>query len=50
MINKILFPNILIEWIGNNHYELLLPNNLNLNDYPIEYKNINKMIVLNTNK
>ena len=32
------FPTILIAWVGNNYYQLLLPINLNLNKYPIEYK------------
>ena len=30
-------PIILIAWINNNHYELLLPNGLNEEEIPIEY-------------
>ena len=47
-------PIILIVWIRNNHYELLLPNNLNKYAYPIElYKlkiNTNNVKIPNINK
>ena len=41
-------PTILIAWINNNHYELLLPKTINYENLPIEYKNhINLMKNLN---
>ena len=37
-------PIILIAWINNNHYELLLPNGLNEEEIPIEYNLLNANI------
>ena len=43
---------ILIIWINNNHYELLLPLNMNIYQYPLEYNNklYNKNKIINKNK
>ena len=37
MLNPFL-PTILIAWVNQNHYELLLQKNMDLDDYPIEMK------------
>ena len=34
-------PIILIAWINENHYELMLPNNLQIEDIPLEYNILN---------
>ena len=45
-MEMLFIPIVVIVWIHNNHYELLLPINLNIYDYPIELHKIQ----INTDK
>lgn len=39
-------PIILFAWVNNNHYELLIPIDLSLEEYPLENSDILKVILL----
>ena len=42
------YPTILIAWINQNDYELLLPKNMNKEEYPAELYLLNNEINLNS--